>query len=1172
MFKVLTRTGQIFKNNVLAYQVKSKQSSNWQTMATWVATSIDEETSNSSTWDSQPYPPNVNWFLRHFSDACDQSGLAYPFTLTSYASVFSKNNIVYGNKQGYPFYLSRLNVLESQPPINQNFFTVDSSYFANKYKSFTANIDKVNKKFGTSSAKFNGNELIELTGEIYSQGLSKQSPVDWQDTKSKSCFDFNANEFCIEFWIKISSYFEEEQAIISYLNNDKNYDGLVISITNGRVIAKCGNSNSTDWDINISGTTNLSLDLWTHIAFVKTGNNYYLYINGNESAQTEKIFQHTSANSPYLKIGQGNKQSHFSNRSSFDSYITKNEFGTLASSQIYKNGTHSAKFDYLTTTDVSYTFQNSVSLNNFTIEFWIYTTSSGSRNILGNNDILVNPIIKLLDDNKLYFSGYFGKAIELKSADSLSPLNWHHIAVVRKGTEIILYVNGIEHDKVQTINNTPIPSISTLYFGNNSGIKSLSSNTFYLDDFRISNVSRYLGNFSQPLNAVNDNNTVFLVSYDYFGQNSLIGNIDNLKISIGAKQYSSNFTPQKAIKDSSTVLLYDFDTISLKEKTTEESIIDAFYGTVVKDAEDVPEFRVFNITTNSVIGVLEDLNVSSFGNKSYPIERKECDVVCATTSKIDGQYSEELKTLTPISNIAIDEVELNIGNLVLVKDQQNAYENGVYEVISISPLNLGNQNKVVYPNWVNVVGGKNNSNLMFSQASPSPKTLSLSNSIFELIVDQGVLNEIIDASSSRWRPGGGVGSDINSSLKGPTGPQGEIGPTGPAGSTGERGLQGVAGEMGPTGPTGIVGPQGSIGPTGPTGAVGLLGPTGPTGNQGDLGPTGPTGNPGERGQSSAVTRNNWEFTTPSILPDSTYEFEIELGVSIIVYELSVSRAVTVKVFGTPEKNEVNPYTFKATYDHLTDDGTTLLADGTIIKTRQYSIFANLEEIPKPKVYVTIINESNSSLPVLIKLKYFAAVVDIDGVQYKDVELLTELPSQKPSGSLIYNRTDDSTYLRIDGNWKAIAGPKSKLGIHEGSSYLIQQPLSTGIGSSIIDSTYSGVTVDGSLIELQLDSSVGLHFQNNSTATLTAQVAAYCEQTLEYFNKIIHIFVRSDDSGITVYEQNPIEFGPLSSSVNIAIDGDDNTRKLKILCSGSLGKTIVWVCKLSGCATKSVILQ
>ena len=91
---------------------------------------------------------------------------------------------------------------------------------------------------------------------------------------------------------------------------------------------------------------------------------------------------------------------------------------------------------------------------------------------------------------------------------------------------------------------------------------------------------------------------------------------------------------------------------------------------------------------------------------------------------------------------------------------------------------------------------------------------------------------------------------------GPTGPTGAngmngiMGPTGPAGATGANGIPGATGPTGTTGPTGANGITGATGPTGPTGAngiAGVTGPTGPTGAAGATGPTGPTGAAGATG-------------------------------------------------------------------------------------------------------------------------------------------------------------------------------------------------------------------------------------------------------------------------------------------------------------------------------------
>lgn len=53
-------------------------------------------------------------------------------------------------------------------------------------------------------------------------------------------------------------------------------------------------------------------------------------------------------------------------------------------------------------------------------------------------------------------------------------------------------------------------------------------------------------------------------------------------------------------------------------------------------------------------------------------------------------------------------------------------------------------------------------------------------------------------------------------IVGPTGPDGDRGPTGPTGPRGARGPTGPQGAVGPQGPTGMQGFAGATGPTGPT--------------------------------------------------------------------------------------------------------------------------------------------------------------------------------------------------------------------------------------------------------------------------------------------------------------------------------------------------------------------
>ena len=213
---------------------------------------------------------------------------------------------------------------------------------------------------------------------------------------------------------------------------------------------------------------------------------------------------------------------------------------------------------------------------------------------------------------------------------------------------------------------------------------------------------------------------------------------------------------------------------------------------------------------------------------------------------------------------------------------------------------------------------------------------------------------------------------------------------------------------------GIKGPLGPTGPTGPSG--GATGPTGPTGT---AGPTGPDG------QSAQVYRNRWTYTVPNLGVDSVSEFEIALGPAIIVYNLTVSKPVLIEIFGTPQKNEPNPYTFRGTDDHLTDDGTTLLSDGTVIKTRQYSIFANLEEPVQEKVYARVTNLSPIGGPLDIDILYFAAVTEQPPPPPTNSTTVaaygTVFPSSPVTGQLFLRIDEDVLYVYDGIKWVATVG-------------------------------------------------------------------------------------------------------------------------------------------------------
>lgn len=169
---------------------------------------------------------------------------------------------------------------------------------------------------------------------------------------------------------------------------------------------------------------------------------------------------------------------------------------------------------------------------------------------------------------------------------------------------------------------------------------------------------------------------------------------------------------------------------------------------------------------------------------------------------------------------------------------------------------------------------------------------------------------------------------------------------------------------------------------------------------------------------NTIQRRYYEATVTSLLGYGTAELVLPLGVSSIVYALSVSRPVKVEVFGTPDKSEPNPYTFIATPDHLTDDGVVVLNDGSSYQSRQYSIFANMEDPPTSNVYVTIssLDPFEATSPVKLSIMYFPAVTD----SRPGMEVVDELPNTRLyEGKMVFNKTQQRLYIFANAQWNAI---------------------------------------------------------------------------------------------------------------------------------------------------------
>lgn len=123
------------------------------------------------------------------------------------------------------------------------------------------------------------------------------------------------------------------------------------------------------------------------------------------------------------------------------------------------------------------------------------------------------------------------------------------------------------------------------------------------------------------------------------------------------------------------------------------------------------------------------------------------------------------------------------------------------------------------------------------------------------------------------------------------------------------------------------------------------------------------------GASSTTGRKFERYTSSGIVASGVADFVLPLGKTVLILKLSVSAPCIVQCFSTAGRGESNPYTFAATADHLEDDGSTLMTDGTILRGRRYSIFSNLEVENSIDQFFRISNAGTSTISVVLDIDY-----------------------------------------------------------------------------------------------------------------------------------------------------------------------------------------------------------
>jgi len=308
---------------------------------------------------------------------------------------------------------------------------------------------------------------------------------DYLTVPTNAAFQFGTGDFTIEAWIYNTSAGATDKRILCNWGGGANAYQFYLR-TNNRLIWQVYTSNSPD-----QAALDIPLNVWTHVAWSKSGSNAYLFING-VLKDTTVLTQSANGTGTNVAIGSDNAGGSyfFGNISNLRvvkgtavytadftpptaplTAISGTQLLTCQSNRFIDNSTNAfaitangntatKAFGPLTETDLTTGsgYFNTASLSspsssnlalgsgNFTVECWVYNTGSlDGRGIFQTSTTTgINSSYQLaMAFNNATFFVQAGAGNQSTTGVTVVANRWYHLALVKSGSTLTLYVDGV---------------------------------------------------------------------------------------------------------------------------------------------------------------------------------------------------------------------------------------------------------------------------------------------------------------------------------------------------------------------------------------------------------------------------------------------------------------------------------------------------------------------------------------------------------------------------------------------------------------------------------------------------------------------------------------------------------------------------------------------------------